>query len=91
MSEAKQISFFDPPEKEQRLTQCMKIVKYMNDFGSITPVQAMKDLGVMRLAARISDLEAEGWQIEYERETGENRYGEKTTYARYRLKQAVTA
>lgn len=91
MSEAKQISFFDPPEKEQRLTQCMKIVKYMNDFGSITPVQAMKDLGVMRLAARISDLEADGWQIEHERETGENRYGEKTTYARYRLKQAVTA
>ena len=91
MSEAKQIRFFDPPEKEQRLTQCMKIVKYMNDFGSITPVQAMKDLGVMRLAARISDLEAEGWQIEHERETGENRYGEKTTYARYRLKQAVTA
>lgn len=91
MSEAKQISFFDPPEKEQRLTQRMKIVKYMNDFGSITPVQAMKDLGVMRLAARISDLEAEGWQIEHERETGENRYGEKTTYARYRLKQAVTA
>lgn len=69
----------------------MKIVKYMNDFGSITPVQAMKDLGVMRLAARISDLEAEGWQIEHERETGENRYGEKTTYARYRLKQEVTA
>lgn len=91
MSEAKQISFFDPPEKEQRLTQCMKIVKYMNDFGSITPVQAMKDLGVMRLAARISDLEAEGWQIEHERETGENRYGEKTSYARYRLKQAVNA
>ena len=91
MSEAKQLSIFDPPSKEQKLTQCMKIVKYMNDFGSITPVQAMKDLGVMRLAARISDLEAEGWQIEHERETGENRYGEKTTYARYRLKQAVTA
>ena len=40
----------------------------------------------MRLAARISDLEAEGWQIEHERETGRNRYGEKTSYARYRLK-----
>ena len=25
-----QISIFDPPPKEQRLTQCMKIVKYMN-------------------------------------------------------------
>ena len=91
MSEARQLSIFDPPSKEQKLTQCMKIVKYLHDFGSITPVQAMKDLGVMRLAARISDLEAEGWQIEHERETGENRYGEKTTYARYRLKQAVTA
>ncbi len=82
----KQMSMFDPPSKEQKLTQCMKIVKYMNDFGSITPVQAMQDLGVMRLAARISDLEAEGWNIEHERESGKNRYGEKVSYARYRLK-----
>ena len=50
----------------------------------------MQDLGVMRLAARISDLEAEGWEFEHERETGKNRYGEKTSYARYRMKQAVT-
>ena len=82
----KQMSMFDPPSREQKLTQCMKIVKYMNDFGSITPVQAMQDLGVMRLAARISDLEAEGWNIEHERESGKNRYGEKVSYARYRLK-----
>ena len=68
------------------MTQKERIRKYLDDFGSITPVQAMKDLGVMRLAARISDLEAEGWEIEHERETGENRYGEKTSYARYRLK-----
>ena len=86
MSEARQMSIFDPPAKEQRLTQCMKIVKYLHDFGSITPVQAMQDLGVMRLAARISDLEAEGWEIQHDRETGWNRYGEKTTYAKYSLK-----
>ena len=86
MSDIRQISIFDPPEREKRLTQSMKIIKYMMDFGSITPIQAMKDLGVMRLAARISDIEAEGWEIIHERETGENRYGEKTTYARYRLK-----
>ena len=83
-----QISMFDPPEREQRLTQSMKIIKYMMDFGSITPIQAMQDLGVMRLAARISDIEAEGWEIIHERETGKNRYGEKTSYAKYRLKQA---
>ena len=86
MSEARQLSIFDPPSKEQKLTQCMKIVKYLHDFGSITPVQAMQDLGVMRLAARISDLEAEGWEIQHDRETGRNRYGEKTTYAKYSLK-----
>ena len=90
MSEARQISIFDPPAKEQRLTQCMKIVKYMMDFGSITPVQAMQDLGVMRLAARISDLEKDGWNIEHDRETGRNRYGEKTSYARYKLKATTT-
>ena len=86
MSEASQLSVFDPPAREQRLTQSMKIIKYMMDFGSITPIQAMQDLGVMRLAARISDIEAEGWEIIHERETGRNRYGEKTTYAKYSLK-----
>ena len=81
-----QISIFDPPAKEQRLTQSMKVLKYMMDFGKITPVDAMKDLGVMRLAARISDLEDQGFEIVHERESGKNRYGEKTSYARYSLK-----
>lgn len=83
-----QISIFDPPPKEQRLTQSMKVLKYMMDFGSITQLEAMKDLGVMRLAARISDLEDQGFVILHERENGRNRYGEKTRYARYRLKPA---
>ena len=82
----KQMSMFDPPSKETKLTQCMKILKYMHDFGSITPIEAMKDLGVMRLGARIYDLEAEGFEIIHERESGKNRYGEKVSYARYRLK-----
>ena len=83
-----QLSIFDPPPKELRLTQCMKVLKYLRDFGSITPVQAMQDLGVMRLAARISDLEEQGFEFLHERESGRNRYGEKTSYCRYRLKEA---
>ena len=89
--ESRQVSMFDPPERELRLTQSMKILKYMHDFGSITPVQAMQDLGVMRLAARISDLEKAGWNIQHERETGRNRYGEKTTYAKYSLVPVVSS
>ena len=83
--ESRQMSFFDPPAREVRLTQSMKILKYMMDFGSITPIEALKDLGVMRLGARIYDLEKQGFKILHERESGKNRYGEKTSYARYRL------
>lgn len=83
-----QMSIFDPPQKELRLTQRMKVLKYMMDFGSITPLDALKDLAVMRLGARIWDLEKQGFEIIHERETAKNRYGENTTYCRYRLKEA---
>ena len=83
--EGTQMSIFDAPAREQRLTQSMKILKYMMDFGSITPIEALKDLGVMRLGARIYDLEKQGFEILHERESGRNRYGEKTSYARYSL------
>ena len=69
------------------MNQETRIINYMRDFGSITALDAMKDLGCMRLASRISDLRARGFQIEREMETGTNRYGEKTSYARYRLKE----
>ena len=37
-------------------TQCERIVKYMQDFGTITTAEAMLELGVYRLASRINDL-----------------------------------
>ena len=83
--EGKQLSIFDRPAKPEKVTQGMKILKYMQDYGSITPVEAFRDLGVMRLGARIYDLEQEGVRIIHERETSKNRMGEKTTYSRYRL------
>ena len=83
--DGKQLSIFDRPVKPEKVTQGMKILKYMQDYGSITPVEAFRDLGVMRLGARIYDLEQEGVRIIHERETSKNRMGEKTTYSRYRL------
>ena len=67
------------------MTQKERIKKYLDDFGSITPMEAMVDLGVMRLAARISEMVRAGEPIVTEWETGENRYGQATRYARYRL------
>lgn len=68
------------------MTQCDKILRHLKDVGSITPVDALRDYGCMRLGARIWDLKRMGHHIDMELETGENRYGEKTRYARYTLR-----
>ena len=70
-------------------TQCERIIKYMNDFGSITVVEAMSDLGCGRLAARIFDLKEKGYRIGKKTESGRNRYGEPISYARYYLLKDV--
>lgn len=67
-----------------KMTQKERIRKYLDDFGSITPLEAMKDLGIMRLGARIWEMIREGDQIVRETETSKNRYGQTTRYARYR-------
>lgn len=66
------------------MTQKERIRKYLDDFGSITPMEAMADLGIMRLAARISEMVRAGEKIVRETEKRPNRYGQITRYARYR-------
>ena len=68
-------------------TQCDRILKYMNDFGSITQLQAIADLGCMRLASRVSDLRKRGYPIRKRMVTGKNRYAEKTNYAEYYMEE----
>lgn len=68
-----------------KLTQCDRVLRHMRDYGSITSLEAMKEYGIMRLASRISDLKRKGYAIVTQTETGKNRYGEKTSYARYSL------
>lgn len=66
-------------------SQCTRILKYMDDFGSINPQQAIADLGCYRLASRISDLRKRGHKITRQMVTGRNRYGEAVRFAEYRL------
>ena len=66
------------------MTQCERILQYMDDFGSISSMQAFNDLGVTRLASRIHDLKCMGITIESETRTAKNRYGESTHYSVYR-------
>ena len=69
----------------EKMTQCRRIVQYMQKYGSITQQEAGDNLGCTRLASRIADLKKQGYQIRTVREHGENRYGEPTSYARYSL------
>ncbi len=67
-------------------TQTARILAYLEQFGSITQLEAIRDLGIMRLASRISEMRKNGIPITDKTETVTNRYGEKTYIKRYSLK-----
>lgn len=71
--------------KEQIMTQQERIIKYMNDFGSITALEAVSDLGITQLSARICELQNKGYEFNKDLQTGKNRYGEPTHFIRYSL------
>jgi hypothetical protein len=45
------------------MTQNDMVLDYLKRFGSITPIEALADLGIMRLGARCYDLKKEGHDI----------------------------
>ena len=47
-------------------TQTKKLLAYLKRHGSITPMQALTELGIMRLGARVYDLRAAGHSIDRE-------------------------
>lgn len=67
------------------VSQKQMVLDYITEFGSITPIDAFRDLGVTRLAAKIFELKKDGHDIEKVIETGKNRFGNRTRYARYRF------
>lgn len=70
------------------MTQCERIVDYIKRFGSISPLEAFRDLGVTKLATRISEMKRyEGIQFKQVYEKSKNRFGEDVHYMRYFLPQ----
>ena len=64
-----------------------RVLQYIKDFGSITSLDAIRDLGNTRLSASIWILRHED-EIEIDdiTEVAKNRYGEKTHFKRYYLR-----
>ena len=68
-------------------TQAERVLEFIKRFGSITTLEAFRDLGVTRLSARIFELRARGFDIDSTNITNKNRYGEKCTYSKYYLRK----
>ncbi len=66
------------------MTQTNRVLDYMKTYGSITSLEAFRDLGVTRLSGVIFDLRKQ-YNIVSKTEKSKNRYGENTSYSRYYL------
>lgn len=67
------------------MTQCERILRHLQDYGSITQAEAVTEYSCYRLGARIWDLKAQGIPIRSERVTGKNRYDEPVSFSRYSI------
>lgn len=65
------------------MNQYQKILQYINDFGSISPMEAFSDLGITKLATRISEMRKDGIEFDQVWECSKNRYGDDVRYMRY--------
>lgn len=70
----------DPTKRNQK----EQILEHIEKYGSITPLEAQKLYGCMRLGARIWDLRRDGYVIVREIVEVETRSG-KARVARYRM------
>lgn len=69
------------------MNDCERIVAYCREHGSITQMEATRELGNTRLGARIWDLKNKfGYEVEDIWETATDRFGEPTRYKRYFVK-----
>ena len=70
---------------QHKPTQNQRILDYIDRHGCITPLDAMLDLGIMRLASRVSDLKRLGYPIVSEFVPVKNRHGEPCRVKSYSL------
>lgn len=66
-----------------KITQCEMIEDYINEYGSISALEALRDLGCYRLASRIAEMKKSGLNIKSEMVSVETRNGGRTHIARY--------
>ena len=67
------------------MNQKERIINYMKTNGSITPMEAFSELGITKLATRISEMTRDGVEVKRTMVKGKNRFNENVSYMEYRL------
>ena len=73
--------------KIKEVNQHDRVLQDMKECGSITSLDAYRDLGITKLTTRISEMRKMGIGIIGTPEIVENRYGDKCHIHRYTLKE----
>lgn len=66
-------------------THKSRLLGYLNQYNSVTSLEAIRDLGNTRLSATIFTLRDEGYPIKSEMQEVDTRWGTKTSVAKYTL------
>lgn len=68
-----------------KITQKERILQYIEKKGSITALEAVREIGCTQLSARLCELEKEGYIFNKVTEKSKNRDGDPIHYTRYSL------
>lgn len=66
-------------------TQHEDILRYLEEFGSISTAEAFSNLGITKLSTRIGEMKKKGIRFNKMMVSDHNRYGRKVQYMRYWL------
>jgi hypothetical protein len=68
-------------------SQTDDVLKFIQEEGSITSMDAIREFGATRLSAIIFNLRKKGYNITTTMEVSKNRYGKTVEFARYILEE----
>lgn len=69
----------------KRGSQAERIIKYIDEHGSITRLESSCELFIFELPARICNLQDRGWVFDKKPEYRTNSFGEKKRFIRYSI------
>lgn len=69
------------------MTQKEEVLLYLQQNGSMTRLEAMSELGILNVTARIADLRKEGYNIKANLIAVKNKFGRTVKYADWILEK----